>query len=508
MEKETKQKQQNFGKKILEIIEKIGNKLPDPITLFFLLSLGVIIISAIAATLNISAIHPGTKETIKAISLLSADNIRRIFTEADDNFATFPPLATVLVAMLGVGVAETTGLLSVCLRKLVLIAPSKLICPVVVFAGIMSNLAADAGYVVLVPLGAIIFLAFNRHPLAGLAAAFAGVSGGFSANLLVSGIDPLLSGLSESAAHLIDPNYQVLATSNYYFMAISTFIVTGMGWLVTEKFIEPKLGSYEGEVELKMEQLTLAESKGLRWAGYALLAFVAFILVMVLPPEGILRQPETFTIIPSPFLNGIVFIIALGFFIPAIFYGIAAGTIHNDKDVAKALSVSMSSMGYYIALAFITAQFISYFSWSNLGAIMAIGGANFLQSTGFTGLPLLLMFIIVSLVINLFVGSASAKWAIMAPVFVPMLMLLGFSPELTQTAYRIGDSTTNIISPLLPYFPIIVAFGQKYQKDLKLGTLISLMIPYSIAFFLGWCALFIIWFLFGLPLGPGVELTV
>lgn len=491
--------------KFLAFIEKLGNKLPDPITLFFILSVVAILISAIAASLQISVVNPANGETISAVSLLTPDGIRQIFTKAVENFTGFKPLGVVLVAMLGVGVAEYTGLLSALLRQLVFVAPARFICPVVVFAGIMSNVASDAGYVVLVPLGALIFLAYNRHPLAGLAAVFAGVSGGFSANLMISTLDPLLAGLSQSAAQLIKPEYQVTATANYYFMAVSTFIITGIGWFVTEKIIEPRLGSYEQNEEAQMQQLTPAERKGLRWAGYALLAFIAFILVLVLPSQGILRDPKTFTIIPSPFIQSIVFIVTLLFLITGIVYGKVSGSIKNDKDVAKAMSNSMSSMGYYIVLAFFAAQFIAYFSWSNLGIIMAVNGANLIKSTGFTGVPLLILFILVSLVLNLFLGSASAKWAIMAPVFIPMFMLVGYSPELIQAAYRIGDSATNIITPLMPYLPIVLAFGQKYDKNLGLGTLISLMLPYSVAFLIGWLILFIIWFVFGLPWGPGVT---
>lgn len=492
----------------LAFIEAVGNKLPDPLTIFFLLSLMVILASAIAAAFNLSVVHPGNGDTIVAVSLLTPEGIRRIFTSAVNNFREFPPLGTVLVAMLGVGVAEYTGFLSAVIRKIVLIAPSKLICPVVVFAGIMGNIAADAGYVVLVPLGAIVFLAFRRHPLAGLVAAFAGVAGGFSANLLITSLDPLLAGLTQSAVELINPNYQVNATANYYFMAVSTLLITLIGWFVTEKIVEPRLGNYTGEADYQMEQLSVGENKGLRWATYALLGFIAFVLVMVLPPQGILRHPETLTIIPSPFLDSIVFIIALAFLIPGIVYGKIAGTIENDKDIAKALSNSMSAMGYYIVLAFLSAQFIAYFSWSNLGAIMSINGAQFLKATGITGAPLLILFILVSMLLNLFVGSASAKWAIMAPVFVPMFMLMGYSPELTQAAYRIGDSTTNIVTPLMPYFPLIVAFGQKYDQNLGMGTLIAMMLPYAIAFLLGWSILLIIWFILGLPLGPGALMRI
>jgi aminobenzoyl-glutamate transport protein len=494
--------------KSLAFIEELGNKLPDPLTLFFILSLFVIVVSVIAASVNLSVVHPGTNKTVAAVSLLTPDSVRRIFTQAVKNFVEFPPLGTVLVAMLGVGVAEATGLLSALLREIVMVTPRKLITPVVIFAGVMANVASDAGYVVLVPLGAVIFLAFGRHPLAGLAAAFAGVAGGFSANLLISSLDPLLAGLTQTAAQLIRPGYQVNATANYYFMAVSTFLITLIGWFICTQIVEPRLGAYTGDADIEINEVTATERKALRWAGYAFLAFIAFILVLVIPPQGILRDPEKFTIIPSPFIDGIVFIIALAFLIPGVVYGKVAGTVRNDKDVARYLGNAMSSMGYYIALAFIAAQFISYFAWSNLGIIVAVKGADFLKATGITGPPLLILFILVSVAIDIFVGSASAKWAIMAPIFVPMFMLLGYSPELVQAAYRIGDSTTNIITPLMPYFPVVVAFGQKYDKSLGIGTLISLMLPYSIAFLIGWSVLFVIWFMLGLPLGPGAAMRI
>ncbi|RUT06748.1 aminobenzoyl-glutamate transporter [Dulcicalothrix desertica PCC 7102] len=502
------QAKSKWVEKSLAFIEGLGNKLPDPLTLFFILSLFIIVVSAIAASVNLSVVHPGTGKTVAAVSLLTPNSVRRIFTQAVKNFVEFPPLGTVLVAMLGVGVAEATGLLSALLREVVMITPRKLITPVVIFAGVLANVASDAGYVVLVPLGAVIFLAFGRHPLAGLAAAFAGVAGGFSANLLISSLDPLLAGLTQTAAQLIRPEYQVNATANYYFMAVSTFLITLIGWFICEKIVEPRLGAYTGDADIQMDEVTATERKALRWAGYAFLAFIAFILVLVIPSQGILRDPQKFTIIPSPFIDGIVFIIALAFFIPGVVYGKVAGTVRNNKDVARFLGNAMSSMGYYIALAFIAAQFISYFAWSNLGIIVAVKGADFLKATGITGPPLLILFILVSVAIDIFVGSASAKWAIMAPIFVPMFMLLGYSPELVQAAYRIGDSTTNIITPLMPYFPVVVAFGQRYDKSLGIGTLISLMLPYSIAFLIGWSVLFVIWFMFGLPLGPGAGMRI
>ncbi|MGD1809764.1 AbgT family transporter [Dapis sp. BLCC M126] len=504
-----KSKKLNIVNRALIFIEKAGNKLPDPITLFFYLSVAVIVISAIANLTNLSAVNPTSKETIEAVSLLNPDGIRKIVTKTVSNFVNFPPLGTVLVAMLGVGVAESTGLISALLRQVVLVAPAKFITPVIVFCGVMSNIASDAGYVVLTPLAALIFLAYKRHPIAGLAAGFAGVSGGYSANLLVSSIDPLLAGITESSAQLINPEYTVNPTVNYYFMVVSTFVITLVGWYITDKIVEPRLGEYNSQINSEeMEDLTTAEQKGLRWAGYSLLAFIAFLLILVLPPEGILRDPETLTIIPSPFFNGIVPIIMLGFIIPGIAYGKAAGTIKSDKDIAQGMTQAMSIMGYYIVLSFFAAQFVAYFGWTNLGIILAINGANFLKATGFTGLPLLISFIIVSGLINLFFASASSKWTMIAPIFVPMLMLVGYSPEFTQMAYRIGDSTTNIITPLMGYFPIIVAFAQRYDKNTGMGTLIATMLPYSLAFLLSWLALFIFWFIFGIPIGPGATIRL
>ncbi|NEP11546.1 MAG: AbgT family transporter [Symploca sp. SIO2C1] len=497
----------NFISSILQRVENVGNRLPDPVTIFIVLCFIIIIVSAIASGMGVSVTHPATKETIEAVSILTPDGIRRIVSEAVSNFVSFPPLGTVLVAILGFGVAEYTGLLAAILRQGVLIAPAQLITPVIVFIGVMSNLGADAGYVILPPLAALVFLSFGKHPIAGLAAAFAGVAGGFSANFLVNSLDPLLAGITQSGAQLIDGNYTVDATANYYFMAVSTLVITFLGWWVTERIVAPQLGTYQPSetVNFSLETLTAEEKKGLRWAGYSLAALIGLLMALVLPAQGILRQPETFTIIPSPFLTGIVFIMTLVFLILGIAYGLGAGTIKTDKDAIQGMTSAMSGMGYYLVLSFFMAQFVAYFSWTNLGLIVAISGAEFLQGTGLTGILLLLGLIVLSGFINLFIGSASGKWAIMAPVFVPMLMLLDYSPELTQLVYRIGDSSTNMVTPLLPYFPIIVAYGQKYDKNFGLGTLIAMMLPYSVVFLLGWSILFILWLILGIPLGPGVS---
>jgi aminobenzoyl-glutamate transport protein len=493
--------------KFLDLVERGGNKLPDPLTLFFALSFMVLALSLILSGIGIEAISPSDGAIIKVENLLNAAGVRRILAEMTKNFATFPPFAVVLVCMLGIGVAEKSGLISSSLKKMVTVVPSFLLPATLVFSGIMSNIASDAGYIVLTPLGAVLFAAFGRHPIAGLTAAFAGVSGGFSANLFLSSLDPLMSGLSTKAAQLMDPSYNVLPTANYYFMVASTFVITAVGTFITVKIVEPRLGpwdSSQSQNETDMKTISSTEKKGLNWALLFSIFFIGLLLWMTLPKHGILRNDAGEL---KPLFESIVPLIMLFFLGTGISYGVGAGTIKSDRDVGKMMADSMSGLGSYIVLAFIAAQFVAFFSWSNIGIVVAIKGAGVLKTIGLTGMPLLFCFILVTAFLNLFMGSASAKWAVMAPVFVPMFMMLGYSPEIVQNSYRIGDSVTNIISPLLPYFPIIVAFGRKYRPDLGVGTLVSLMLPYSISFLIAWTILFAIWFAFGLPIGPGAPLT-
>lgn len=370
-------------------------------------------------------------------------------------------------------------------------------------------MASEIGYVLLVPLGATIFLAVGRHPIAGLAAAFAGVSGGYSANILLGTIDPLLSGISQEAARIIDPSYLVNPACNYYFMFVSTFLIAAIGTVVTEKLVEPRLGKYEGEEKaLGIEQLSSDEKRGLKYAGVGALLFTALLLWAVLPADGVLRNPETGGVLHSPFLKGIVTIIFGGSFVVGVAYGIGARTLKSDADVANSMGKAMSTLGLYIVLVFFAAQFVAYFSWTKLGLIMAVKGAEFLQAINFNGIPLILSFIVVAGFVNLFMGSASAKWAIMAPVFIPMLMLLGYTPEFTQVAYRIGDSTTNIIAPMMTYFALIIAFVQRYVRNAGIGTVVATMLPYSITFAIAWSVLLVIWISFDLPLGPGAVMRM
>ncbi len=508
----------NFLKRSIDTIERVGNRLPDPTTLFVIFIAIVLVISVITSAANVSVTLPALEEgqegeRVEAVNLLSSDNIQRILRDMPETFADFPPLGLVLVVMLGIGVADKTGLIGTALRAFVSSVPDWLLSAAVVFAGLMSSLAVDAGYVVLVPLGAVVFYGVGRHPIAGLAAAFAGVSAGFSSNLLLTSLDPLLASFTTPAAQLFDPDYHVDVTANYYMMIVLVPIFTILGAVITEKVVEPRLGNYEPEKGFEVEEnkpLSYDEKRGLKWAGISVLFFLVVVAAMVIPTEGILRaEPGTYdTMVESiePFLQSIVALMLFFFFIPGLVYGVVTRQIRDDKHVAKMTSDTMADMGAYIVLAFVAAHFIAFFDWSNLGVILAVSGSDFLQAIGFSGIPLIISFMIISALLNLFIGSASAKWAIMAPVFVPMLMNMGYSPELTQAVYRVGDSFTNVLTPLLPYFPLIIIFAQKYKKDIGIGTIIATMLPYSIAFGLAGMIVIIIWILFGIPLGPGAPM--
>ncbi|NCE64979.1 AbgT family transporter [Pseudoflavonifractor sp. 524-17] len=498
--------------RFLDGVERAGNALPSPATIFLILTLAVMIISAICASMGVSVTYEAidtangnaiVEKTVHAVNLFSGDSIRHLITTIVSNFSGFFALGTVFTIIVGVSVADGSGLISALLRKAATSAPKTLITAMVVFLGIMSNIASSTGYVVLVPLGAILFMAVGRHPIAGLAAAFAGVSGGWSANLLIGTNDPMFAGMSTQAANMLDPNYVVSPVCNWFFMFVSTFVVTAVGTLVTDKLVEPRLGKYEGAVESVSNSLTAQEKRGLRFAGIAALVYVVLVLITVVPPNGLLRNPETGAVLSSPFMSGIIFIMMLLFLVPGIAFGVGAGTIKNDKDVVELMTKGIAGISGFMVLIFFAAQFTNFFTYSNLGTILSVAGANFLKSIGFVGLPLLICFVIITALLNLLVAVDSAKWAIMAPVFVPMFMRLGMSPELTQVAYRIGDSCTNIIAPTMPFFVLTVAFFQKYDKKAGIGTVVSTMLPYSLCFLLGWIVLLIIWYITGIPLGPG-----
>ena len=491
----------------LAAVERGGNALPHPATLFAILAGVVILVSAVATRMGVEAVHPGTGETIQPVSLMTLSGLHRILVEMVRNFTSFAPLGTVLVSMLGIGVMEASGLIAAALRLLVLSAPKRLLTFVIVLAGVLSNTASEIGYVLLVPLGGIIFLGAGRHPIAGLAAAFAGVSGGYSANLLLGTIDPLLAGLSEEAAQIVQPGYEVNAAANYFFMVVSTFVIATAGTWVTERIVVPRLGAYTGEEQsTAVDALSAEERRGLRFAAVAMAIFGAVLLWGTVPAAGFLRDPESGSLLRSPFLSGIVAFIFLGGTWVGIAYGVGAGRFKSDTDVMNGMGKTIGTLGTYLVLVFFAAQFVAYFNWTNLGLIMAIKGAETLRASGLGGVPLMLSFVLLSSTLNLLMGSASAKWAVMAPVFVPMFMLLGYTPELTQAAYRIGDSTSNVIAPMMSYFALIVAFFERYDKTSGIGTVVATMLPYTVVFLACWSVMLVIWMLLGVPVGPGAEL--
>lgn len=500
-------KKRSWTDRFLNVTEKFGNALPHPATLFAIFAVMAILLSGLASLFGWKAVHPGTKETIEVVNLLSIEGLHRILVEMVDNFTGFAPLGIVMVAMLGIGIAESSGLIGTLIRKLVLSAPKKMLTFVLVLSGILSNTASDVGYVLLIPLAGIIFVAVDRHPIAGMAAAFAGVSGGFSANLILGTIDPLIAGLSQEAARIVDPTVTVNPTANYYFMVASTFVIAIVGTLVTDKLIEPRLGVYK-DSDLHKEEIhdiTDLERRGLRWALYVVIFLTAITLWGLIPEDGFFRGPDG-GFLTSPLIKGVVALLFLGAGGCGIAYGFGAKVFKNDADIMKGMAKSMQSLAGYYVLVFFAAQFVAYFKWSNLGVIMAIKGAGALMAAEIGMIPLMILFVLLSALINMLMGSASAKWAIMAPIFIPMFMLMGYSPELSQVVYRIGDSVTNVISPMMSFFALIIAYFQKYEKNAGIGTIIATMLPYSVAFFVVWVIVLMVWILLGLPLGPGAGL--
>ena len=500
--------------RVLNFIEVVGNKLPDPAILFALLLAVVWATSWAMSGMVFTEIDPRSGQAIQIKNLLAPTALTDFTAKMVNTFVTFPPLGVVLVAMLGLGVAEYTGFINAGLRKILSVTPKLLLTPVLIAVGVLSHIAVDAGYVLVIPLGAVIFYAAGRHPLAGIAAAFAGVSGGFSATFfLPSSLDPLLSGLTQVAARLSsDPaaaSIVINPLNNFYFTTASTFLVVLIGWFLTDKVIEPRLRRTAVDADPadlpKMDALQPNELKGLRWAGIAMIASLVLLVLSAVPEGSAWRSPSTreLTHSSAPLMQSIVPLIFIFFLIPGVVYGYVAGTAKNHRDIVKGMSHAMSGMGYYVVMAFFCAQFIFAFGQSNLGALIAIKGALWLKEMAFPMGVTLAGIVVLSSMVNLFVGSASAKWALIGAVMVPMLMELGVSPDMTQAAYRVGDSSTNIITPLLPYFPLIIVFCRKYVQSTGIGTLIALMLPYSIAMLVLWTLFLLGFWALDIPLGIG-----
>lgn len=488
--------------RFITIIEKGGNALPHPAALFVIFGIITLVVSFIGYLLDWQGVNPSNGEIIKVVNLLSVEGLHRILLDMVNNYTGFAPLGIVMVALLGIGVAESSGLIKTVVNALLIRAPRKSVTFMIVITGVLSNAASDLGYLIIIPLAGVIYHSLGRNPIAGMSAAFAGVSGGFSANLLIGTIDPLLAGISTEAARIIAPDYYVMPTANYYFMAISTFLIAITGTWVTNSWVEPRLGKYTGNVEMEpIIPLNQGEIKGLKWVGGLMIVWICVFLTGLIPDHGFLRGEDN-SILHSPLLKGFISVLFLVASSCGILYGYKAGTFKKHEDIFGGMSSSFKGLIAFLVLVFFAAQFVAWFKWSNLGLILAINGANVLQSLNIGLIPLVILFVIFSGFINLFMGSASAKWAIMGPVFIPMFMLMGYSPELSQAVFRVGDSVTNIISPMMSFFALIIVYYQKYDSKSGIGTLIGTMLPYSIVFFISWTLLLIGWILLGLPLGP------
>ena len=533
--------------RFLDGVEKVGNLVPHPVLIFVILILIVIALSHLLASLEVGVsfeaivptansdsadsteYHPDLYEsggvdpspasdeksytleqqTIVARSLLTAEGIRFIYISLIPSFMGFTAVGLMIAAMIGAGVAEESGLVNALIRKLVILSPTWALIYILSFVGILSSIAADAGYLVLIPLAGTAFISIGRHPLAGLALGFAAVAGAFTVNMLIKPLDAVLVEFTNDAIQLVDPDKTIGLASNIWFSIASVILLTGIVALTTTKIIEPRLGKYDPSLgtdgpanSQKKSKLTAKESRGLLFAFIALAATLLAFGFLTIPSGAPLRDPETDVLIGnSPFMNGLIALIMVLFLVTGAAYGYGAGTLTSFTAIIKSMEKAMSGLGSLILLFFVLSQFVSYFNYTNMGTILALKLAELLETANFPALLLLLGFILVVAIIDLLITGAIAKWALFAPIFVPLLMTLAVAPEAVLAAYRIADSPINTITPLNAYFALVVGFAQKYDKNAGVGTVVSLMLPYVLVMFVLWTALFVVWQMLGLPWG-------
>jgi aminobenzoyl-glutamate transport protein len=494
--------------RFLDWVERVGNKLPDPFTMFVALIVIVLALSFVLAKLNVQIKHPTKDQMVMAKNLLSGDGLKFMFVNVTKNFVGFAPLGLVLTMMLGIGLAEQVGLMNAFMKRFIIGAPKQLLVTAIILIGICGNLASDASIIIIPPLAGAIFYGAKRNPLVGIAIGYSACCAGFTANLLIVGTDALLAGITQEAAKIIDANVTVNPAVNYFFMFVSTILLTVAGVWVSAG-LEKRMGTYTPKAGFKVEEtsmeVTAEEKKGLRAAGIATLIYWVIVVAFLIPKKSFLRNPKG-GLVPSPFLDSIIALIFLWFVVIGIAYGRKLGKIKGGGDVARHMTSAIKDMGSYIVLVFVIAQFTAYFNWTNLGLILAISLSNLLKAWNFTGIPMVLLVIIFTSFVNLFIGSGSAKWALLAPIFVPMFMMVGYSPAFAQCAYRIGDSTTNALTPLFPYFPILLGFLKRYDDDVGIGTVMSMTVPFTLVFGLVWLVQIVVWMIFKLPLGPGAGI--
>lgn len=497
-----KVKKQKVG--ILGTIERVGNALPHPFILFLIITGILIALAGILAAAGVSVTNPTSGEVVAVKSLLNKEGFEWLMTKMVSNFSSFAALGVVLAMQMAIGVAEGSGLLTTAMRRAILGVPMWLLTAAVLFLGINGSIASEASIIFIPPLAATAFWAAGKHPLAGLIAGYAAVNAGFTANVMITATDALLYPVTEATAQTIDPSYTTTVANNWYFMIVSCIVLTVVGVFVNNKIIAPRLGEYKGTEVDHERDATPVERKGLRNAGIFSLIFIALILIGLIPKNGFLRSADG-GILNGPFINGLVGFLIVYFILVGIVYGKTVGVFKSASDIPKMMADSLNSLTSYIVLVFVIAQFIQIFSYTNLGTVIAVTAANFLKNAGFTGIPMILCIILITTIVNFFMTSGTAKWYIFAPIFVPMFMMLGYSPEFAQVVYRIGDSCTNPITPIYPYLPMIIGMASKYDKKAGMGTIISMMLPYSIAFLLVWIVQVILWVLFNIPLGPGAS---
>lgn len=497
-----KEKKQKLG--ILGTIERVGNALPHPFILFLIITGILVVAAAILEAVGVSVINPTSGEAVAVKSLLNKEGFTWFMTSMVSNFSSFAALGVVLAMQMAIGVAEGSGLLTTAMRRAILGVPIWLLTAAVVFLGINGSIASEASIIFIPPLAATAFWAAGKHPLAGLIAGYAAVNAGFTANIMITATDALLYPVTEATAQTIDPSYTTTAANNWYFMIASCFLLTIVGVIVNNKIIVPRLGEFTGSEVDNERDATDIEKKGLRNAGIFSVIFIALILIGLIPGNGFLRSAEG-GILDGPFITGLVGFLIIYFILVGVVYGKTVGTFKTASDIPKIMAESLNSLTGYIVLVFVIAQFIQIFSYTNLGTVIAVTAANFLNNAGFTGIPMVICIILITTLVNFFMTSGTAKWYIFAPIFVPMFMMLGYTPEFAQIVYRIGDSCTNPITPIYPYLPMIIGMASKYDKKAGMGTIISMMIPYSVAFLLSWIVLVIVWVLLNLPLGPGAT---
>lgn len=511
----------SLGQRWLNRIERAGNKLPDPAAIFLLALALTWLLSALLAQVQFKELDPRTiqrdaagaitaGQPIAVKNLLTSVELTKFLERMVRNFTSFPPLGVVLVALMGVAVAERAGFITAGMKYLLQVTPRFLLTPMIVLVGIISHAAGDTGFVLVIPLGGVMFAAAGRHPLAGLAAAFAGVAGGFSACFVPSALDPLLQGFTQAAAQLVEPGRQVNPLCNWYVMSASCVLITLVSWYLTDRQVEPRLQA-RVTVDLaqtghdQLAEFPAAERRGF-WAGMGVFAFLCLWLAWFCwPADSPMRSPKDASLTgpAAPLMECLVPLLAIFFLVPGTVHGLVAGTVRSHRELIQGVAGSLGSMGYYFVIVFCASQFTYVFRESNLGALLAVEGASALRTLHLPGTVTVLGMIALSATVNLFIGSASAKWALLAPVLVPLLMQLGISPEMTQAAYRIGDSTTNVITPLMAFFPLVLTFFQRYSSTAGTGTVISTMMPYTVCLLVGWSALLIGWWWLGLPLGVG-----